>query len=384
MKCVCDPLELYGHQFNSFIGENFKVCAYTARDIIAFSAGLINIAFWLFAQSPQLYTTFQNKSGGNISWAFLIIWLVGDVANLIGCIFTNQAQVQLYTAIYFIIMDGIVLAQIIYYETYYKWQMKKKQAKIDEGIQDVHKATEKTPLSPNSPYQSNNFAPTVGGTRTPLPMDRLANVAIVTLSIIALSNIDFASATPLQILGQLFLPRGQMQASAAFSTLEDKLPLCNDSGDLSATMQVIGTICAWVCGILYFTARIPQAWKIYQEKNAYGVSFALFAMSFAANCFYALSILLPDTADFKSVGFWRDTFAYLIGSLGANVFSGIVMFEIYVYGQKPPEDDEKHSEEAHHDLTPEHSLSSNQSSANKPTMVNDLSLDIREPRHGIQ
>jgi hypothetical protein len=71
--------------------------------------------------------------------------------------------------------------------------------------------------------------------------------------------------------------------------------------------------------VLYFTARIPQAWKIYKPKIVM-VSFLLFVASFVANVLYSFSILLPNTTDFKSAAFARDTVPYLIGSLGANVF----------------------------------------------------------------
>lgn len=35
-------------------------------------------------QVPQLYANFKSKSADGLSMAFLVVWLLGDVANLIG------------------------------------------------------------------------------------------------------------------------------------------------------------------------------------------------------------------------------------------------------------------------------------------------------------
>lgn len=360
LKCVCDPLTMHGQDFSKFIAYNFKVCCYTTRDIIGFSFGLINIVIWLFAQSPQLVKTYRNKSGGALSWSFLIIWLIGDIANLLGSLFTSQ-KLLLYTAIYFIIMDGLVLSQIIYYNSCYKWRKREKKEDEENAIQDSKLAHEKSPLSPGSPHHygtsphvetspNGNKSPGSKGGRGGLTSPQ--NVVLISIALIALSSVGFSDAASSVVNNMHKFTVQTFEGTIAHSVLntardvilnvlqDEEPPICNAPTSDSQVVKVIGIICAWVCGVLYFSARIPQAWKIYKEKNVYGISLALFAMSFAANCFYALSILLPTTTNFRSAAFWRETFPYLIGSLGANVFSFIVMIQFCIYPAIPPPEED--------------------------------------------
>ncbi|KAL6068004.1 PQ loop repeat-containing protein 2 [Balamuthia mandrillaris] len=178
-KCVCDPLSKHGHSYVQWIGTAFHTCAYTPVDVTAFILGLLNIALWCCAQAPQVYfllslvlsssfsllsfsasrsllcslvllfsrslhlfstshslafsplffllmaTLQKNKTKVYTNWkqgeaealsaTFLVIWLLGDITNLLGTILTQQLPVQLYTAIYFCLMDVVLLGQYCYY-----------------------------------------------------------------------------------------------------------------------------------------------------------------------------------------------------------------------------------------------------------------------------
>ena len=45
----------------------------------------------------------------------VVAWLTGDITNLVGCILTDTTKTQLYTAVYFCFIDGIMVAQWLYY-----------------------------------------------------------------------------------------------------------------------------------------------------------------------------------------------------------------------------------------------------------------------------
>lgn len=112
--------------------------------------GWVNIALWVVALFPQLVTNYRTKRAdvscvvfdrrryaGNglvvqsLSGLFLAAWLVGDISNLLGCILTNQLPTvrcfvffvvgsqprsqQLYTAVYFCLLDVAILSQWFYY-----------------------------------------------------------------------------------------------------------------------------------------------------------------------------------------------------------------------------------------------------------------------------
>lgn len=70
----------------------------------------------MVAQLPQVYRNFREKSTDALSFGFVFTWLLGDLTNLIGCIFTKQLAVQLYTAVYYCAVDVVLLGQFAYYK----------------------------------------------------------------------------------------------------------------------------------------------------------------------------------------------------------------------------------------------------------------------------
>ena len=120
--------------------------------------------------------------------------------------------------------------------------------------------------------------------------------------------------------------------------------ICDDTGDLSEAVKIVGTVAAWVSAALYIWSRIPQIAHNHRRKSTEGLSLGLFLMACMANIFYGFSILLPDTTDFNSTSFWQTTFAYLMGSLGTTVFGVIILGQMYIYRHnKAPEADVAHS-----------------------------------------
>jgi uncharacterized protein with PQ loop repeat len=99
----------------------------------------LSIGCWLVAQLPQLYRNYKNQTSESLSIAFLINWFryfsfsagllfysnvdhvslmtpmlffhSGDLANLLGCILTDQLPIQKITAVYYLIMDIVILSQ---------------------------------------------------------------------------------------------------------------------------------------------------------------------------------------------------------------------------------------------------------------------------------
>jgi len=48
--------------------------------------GSVSIACWIVVFTPQILQNFRRGSGDGLSLAFLIIWLLGDVFNIIGTV----------------------------------------------------------------------------------------------------------------------------------------------------------------------------------------------------------------------------------------------------------------------------------------------------------
>lgn len=92
---------------NEYLGE----CVVDQKQMAGLILGLMSIGFWLVAQAPQLIMNYKTSNAQSLSLIFLADWLAGDITNLVGCLLTNQVPTQLYTSIYFCVIDSLMLTQ---------------------------------------------------------------------------------------------------------------------------------------------------------------------------------------------------------------------------------------------------------------------------------
>jgi len=74
-------------------------------DVTAISGicGSISIACWIVVFSPQIVENFRRGSADGLSLQFLIIWLAGDVFNILGAILQGVLPTMVLIAAIFII-----------------------------------------------------------------------------------------------------------------------------------------------------------------------------------------------------------------------------------------------------------------------------------------
>eukprot|EP00906_Rhabdomonas_costata_P010508 RCo014747 len=73
--------------------------------------GFMSVIFWTIAQVPQIVKNHQSKSVDDISVQFLLLWLVGDSANLLGCYLGDGLLTQILLGVYFVMCDVTLLGQ---------------------------------------------------------------------------------------------------------------------------------------------------------------------------------------------------------------------------------------------------------------------------------
>ena len=83
----------------------FNTCIPSWLALISIALGTCSIISWLFAQMPQIYKNYRLKSTSGLSIYFLAEWLLGDLTNLLGCLFTGQATWQIVIASYYVFVD---------------------------------------------------------------------------------------------------------------------------------------------------------------------------------------------------------------------------------------------------------------------------------------
>jgi uncharacterized protein with PQ loop repeat len=87
----------------------------SSREAISGILGSISLASLLFLLLPQLIENYRNSSAEAISFAFIFVWFIGDVCNLIGALWAGLMPVVVAIGVYFCLADGVLIGQYLYY-----------------------------------------------------------------------------------------------------------------------------------------------------------------------------------------------------------------------------------------------------------------------------
>ena len=257
----------------------------TSLQYAAFIIGLFSILFWIFAQLPQLITNFRTgKADVALSPLFLLQWLGGDITNLIGALLTGQLPTQIATAIYFVIMDAVLLTQYCYYLVRNNRHWFKRYRR----------------LRPTTPLY----------------------VAILCGGTFILTNklSSYTSHVPQSI-----------------NTVPGRTLLSNNEYviDPSSWEDIVGYIIGCISAVLYLGSRIPQIVKNIRRRSTSGLSLPMFIMAVMGNLTYGLGILLYSLDDI----FLLRKLPWLIGSIGTLCFDFTIFIQFIIFSIWKKNDD---------------------------------------------
>ncbi|OJD19192.1 hypothetical protein AJ78_00805 [Emergomyces pasteurianus Ep9510] len=77
--------------------------------------GSISIACWVVVFSPQIIENFRRRSADGLSILFLVIWLAGDIFNILGAVLQRVLPTMIILAVYYTLADIVLLCQCFYY-----------------------------------------------------------------------------------------------------------------------------------------------------------------------------------------------------------------------------------------------------------------------------
>lgn len=147
-------------------------------------------------------------------------------------VLADQLLTQTLTAVYFCVVDAVLMFQLAYYH---------KRPPLSEPLLDEQRA------SANEPS------------------------AVRTVSALCLLSLP---------LLRLVLPLHSSSSSSGGvhttrSLLSEPLPNCMFEPQLSAGEKLVGSLLSWASGLLYFASRIPQVLKNYNDKCCEGLSLTM-------------------------------------------------------------------------------------------------------------
>ncbi|KAK1993845.1 hypothetical protein LX36DRAFT_585511 [Colletotrichum falcatum] len=88
-----------------------------SRDDASEILGSVSMAAFLCLLLPQLAANYRLKSADSLSMAFLFIWLLGDVTNLLGGLANHIAPASIAVTGYLCFSDTTLICQCLYYNS---------------------------------------------------------------------------------------------------------------------------------------------------------------------------------------------------------------------------------------------------------------------------
>ncbi|KAJ6508698.1 PQ loop repeat-domain-containing protein [Mycena sanguinolenta] len=237
--------------------------------------GWVSIACWIIVYSPQIYENYSLQSGEGLSVLFVIVWLLGDLCNLVGAALAHLLPTVIIIALYYSLCDTTLLIQIYYY--------RRKRAR---------RGPEENPLLPGN----SGHSPAI-----------LSPGALIIRYTAALIFVFTTGALAWWI------------SRNAEKTEEPAKPPFTAAGQW--TVQILG----WSSAVLYLGSRLPQIAKNLQT-HCEGLSPALFFFAVVGNLCYAGSIIAKST-DKK---YLMMNASWLAGSL-LTVFLDFIVLGQFLY-----------------------------------------------------
>lgn len=266
---------------------------------------------------PQIIKNYHIKSTAGLSIFFLSEWLLGDLTNLLGAIFTKQAGWQIIIASYYVFVDMCLVIQYFWYSYCAKWiydeslhssggsDLDDADSAIINGLSPINSnfgsehsllrdADDHSPKSSNPQciegpqFSSVNY----GEKKNTPPKDIVYNLK--------LGSSWMPSPSPRTLMYAATLSSLASNAAAA------PLPFPKDRYRhglhlfrIDTPLEIVGTILSWCSTLLYLGSRIPQLYKNWCLQSTAGLSPLLFFAAFCGNLFYSASLVSNPNA-------WKD------------------------------------------------------------------------------
>lgn len=338
----------------------------------------ISIACWVVVFSPQIIENFRRGSADGLSLLFLVIWLAGDVFNIIGAVLQGVLPTMIILAVYYTLADIVLLCQCFYYRGFTlqdEVSTPETQADDEEGPGSPvpGKVTERSALLPKpSGHTPRPSVEDVDGEPGPALIQQLSGgsgrrrESTSSYRDILRSSVDgthLSPATPfieesdkeqrptrkITILQTILFNACAIALVCAAGILgwyvspgskHEKQPTSGDSATLH--FDPLGQIFGYLCAVFYLGSRVPQILLNFRRKSTDGVSLLFFLFACIGNLTYVLSILAyspvcgkrrcrPDEAAALYERYMLVNLSWLLGSFGTLLLDMGIFAQFFWY-----------------------------------------------------
>jgi solute carrier family 66 (lysosomal lysine-arginine transporter), member 1 len=344
-------------------------------DIEALSGicGSISIACWVVVFSPQIIENFRRSSAEGLSMEFLVIWLLGDLFNILGAVLQGVLPTMIILAIYYTFADIVLILQVFYYRGF---SLRDPKDPKPVNASNGH-PTERSPLLANGHVDGTaDEGLNAGALDQP---ERTRSHSSFRERFTSLDATHLSPATPMHPqtkdaddteATKPSQPRSWLQAILFNGTAIILVVLAgiagyylspsqpeSDHGQTPADDQaqslhfsLWGQIFGYICAILYLGSRVPQILLNYRRKSTEGLNALFFIFACVGNLTYVFSIFAfePICSSHRH-GHWHESncqpgegpriygryilvnLSWLVGSAGTLFLDFAVFIQFFLY-----------------------------------------------------
>ena len=277
----CEPSNDFLYRFSS----TFHTCVPTNLAFISTLLGSLSIVAWLFAQLPQIWKNFQLHSTSGLSVFFLGEWLLGDLSNLLGSIFTKQATWQIVIACYYCFVDCMLMGQYIWYEGLKHgrplrsvwWPRSKENRLGGNDVFDGMSIYSQSTLDSESGSSKPIDAPNSKNLRPPEIRGQFRIPRFSASPAPSSPSESSLSSTPTRITritagtSPAPSPRTVLYISLVLAIVAQASPLQRVQDpelQRSTATQLAGKVLSWLSTLMYLGSRLPQLYKNHKHYSS--------------------------------------------------------------------------------------------------------------------
>ncbi|KAF1918539.1 hypothetical protein BDU57DRAFT_515389 [Ampelomyces quisqualis] len=221
---------------------------------------------------------------------------MGDVTNLLGCLFTGQASWQIIIASYYVFVDCCLCAQWVWYELLHHGRPLRPiwgRWSAGNGASSEQSESRQSPSSkPIDAFRIPNFArsPAPESWHNSPPAGASPNPHVRR---VAASSSPMPSPKTILYISLIFAVLSRSTAATPLGPAPHAL-ITSDKPPTAT--QIAGKVFSWMSTFLYLGSRLPQLYMNQVRRSTAGLSPALFAAAFFGNLFYSTSLLTNPCA----------------------------------------------------------------------------------------
>ncbi|GAA5879023.1 hypothetical protein JCM16303_001271 [Sporobolomyces ruberrimus] len=281
--------------------EHEPVRVYDGFPRLANTVGWMSLMAWILVYSDPIILCFKQKSGEGLSVIFLLIWLVGDLTNLLGSLWQGLIPTVIILAIYYTACDCILIFQKYYYRRLRKTH--------PELYAPLTPSVPSTPTHPHPTHENEN-TPLLSAFSAHSPSEKALSPALQRAKDLLEYTLGFVLVVGVGIAAW-FAGKG-----------------VGKEGRIEEVWDTKAQIVGWISAFLYLGSRLPQL-ALNRKTKCEGLSLLMFCFAVIGNITFVASILLTS----MSLQHILVNAPWLLGS-GGTIFLDFLVLGQFTYYAK--------------------------------------------------